>query len=164
MYSVLYKGEGMKDKKLGYYFKVMANELARNCNKDLEQIGLTSSQCDILLYLVSHDKEDINQRDIEQFFKLSNPTVSGILERLEIKGFIIRKPSCKDARSKQIQLTEKSIEINKDMKRKIEELEKNLLKDVSPEELLIFKKVAKQLHDNIIELNTRKEDQNERNI
>lgn len=164
MYSVLYKGENMKDKKLGYYFKVMANEMARNRNKDLEHLELTSSQCDILLYLIAHNKEEINQRDIEQFFKLSNPTVSGILDRLEVKGFIIRKPSTKDARFKQIELTEKSKELNNDMKKKMQYLEKKLLENVSEEELLIFKKVAKQLHDNIIELNKRKEVSDERDI
>lgn len=154
----------MKDKKLGYYFKVMANELARNRNKDLERLDLTSSQCDILLYLIAHNKEEVNQRDIEQFFKLSNPTISGILDRLEAKGFIIRKQSSKDARSKQIELTEKSMQVHHHMKKKMQELEKQLLQNVSSEELLIFKKVAKQLHDNIIELNTRKEVQDERNI
>jgi len=154
----------MKDKKLGYYFKVMANEMVRNRNKDLEKLGLTSSQCDILLYLIAHYKEEINQRDIEQFFKLSNPTVSGILDRLQSKGFIIRKPSSKDARSKQIELTEKSREVNQDMEQKMQYLEKKLLENVSKDELLIFQKVAKQLHDNIITLNTRKEEQNERDI
>lgn len=164
MYSVLYKGENMKDKKLGYYFKVMANEMARNRNKDLEQLGLTSSQCDILMYLIKHHREEINQREIEQFFKLSNPTVSGILDRLETKGFIIRKPSLKDARSKQIVLTDKSKQIHHHMKKKMEELEKQLLENVSNEELLIFQKVCKQMHDNMIHINTRKEDTDERNI
>lgn len=154
----------MKEKKLGYYFKVMANEMARNRNKDLEKLGLTSSQCDILLYLIAHHKEEVNGRDIEQFFKLSNPTVSGILDRLEMKGFIIRKPSNKDARSKQIELTEKSMEVNNIMKKKIQYLEKKLLENVSEEDLLIFKKVCKQLHDNIITLNTRKENEHERDI
>lgn len=158
MYSVLYKGDNMRDKKLGYYFKVMSNEMIRNRNKNLEHLGLTSSQCDILLYLIAHNKEEINQKDIEKFFKLSNPTVSGILERLEMKGFIVRKTSSKDARFKQIELTDKGKEVNKDMNKNMQYLEKELLKNVSNEDLIIFKKVAKQLHDNIIYLNTRKED------
>ena len=42
-----------------------------------------SSQQEILFYLGFHEGEPIHQREIEKWFHLKNPTVTGILNRLE---------------------------------------------------------------------------------
>ena len=51
---------------------------------------------DILIFLLHNENKIVNQRDIENFLSLSNPTIAGTLLRLEKKGFIIRKISSKD--------------------------------------------------------------------
>ena len=77
-------------------------------NKHLSKYNLTSSQQEILFYLGFHEGEPIHQREIEKWFRLKNPTVTGILNRLEEKGFIVRKTKENDKRFRMIELTEKS--------------------------------------------------------
>ena len=66
-------------------------------NESLSQIGLTSAQGHIMGRLM-HSKEHLRARDIEREFCLSHPTVSGILSRLEKKGFIELRPDPADKR------------------------------------------------------------------
>ncbi|MDO7021004.1 MarR family transcriptional regulator, partial [Brachyspira innocens] len=60
------------------------------------------------MFLYHNEQKIINQRDIENFLGLSNPTIAGTLYRLEKKGFIKRKISSEDKRYKEIYLTPKS--------------------------------------------------------
>ena len=65
--------------------------------------NLTSIQADVLSYiLINSKKGEINQLDIQAVFKLTNPTVSGIIDRLEEKEFIKRTKSEKDARYRKL--------------------------------------------------------------
>ena len=67
-------------------------------NRKLKELSLTSSQADVLFYLINNYKNKINQKDIEKTFDLSNPTVHGIVKRLEMKDFIKKTPDSEDAR------------------------------------------------------------------
>ena len=51
----------------------------------------------------------MEQGDIEEALKLSNPTVSGTLDRLERKGLVKRLPDPENRRVNQIALTEKAL-------------------------------------------------------
>lgn len=88
------------------------NAVLKVRNKRLADFDITAAQSDILLYLIRNYKEmdEINQLDIQKFLQLSNPTVSGLLNRLEDKGFITRTPSIKDARYNCVLPTDKAIE------------------------------------------------------
>lgn len=88
------------------------NAVLKVRNKRLADFDITAAQSDILLYLIRHykEKDEINQLDIQKFLQLSNPTVSGLLNRLEDKGFITRTPSIKDARYNCVLPTEKALE------------------------------------------------------
>ncbi len=88
------------------------NAVLKVRNKRLADFDITAAQSDILLYLIRNYKlmEEINQLDIQKFLQLSNPTVSGLLNRLEDKGFITRTPSIKDARYNCVLPTQKAIE------------------------------------------------------
>jgi len=129
-------------------FKEIFQNIERQKNKSLEQIDLTSIQASVLIYLLN-EKEYRNQRDIEKEFNLTNPTVNGILNRLESKGFIERVVSKKDARNKEIHLTDKSLKLNKEMIIKAKEVEKNIVNNINEEELNVFYNVIKKINENI---------------
>ncbi len=87
--------------------KMLHHAFEERRNRQLLQYNLTSAQMDVLLYLKFCEGE-VHQRDIEKTFGLKNPTVTGILNRLEEKGFIVRKTRPDDKRFRLIELTEKS--------------------------------------------------------
>ncbi len=73
---------------------------------ELEQVGLTAAQMQVLIYLLrnSDNGKEITARELEKRFQVSNPTMSGILKRLEKKQFIMRLPGSIDKRNKQIKI------------------------------------------------------------
>ena len=87
---------------VGFMFKQINNIYEKEFNNLLRGIGITSSQCAVLDYLLGSSKEFVNQKDIEKALSLKNPTVTGILKRLDEKGFILAVPSNQDKRCKNI--------------------------------------------------------------
>ena len=106
-------------------------------NESLSQIGLTSAQGHIMGRLM-HSKEHLRARDIEREFCLSHPTVSGILSRLEKKGFIELRPDQADKRCKRIYVLDKASEFSSLMSETIEKNESRLVDGFTPEETAQF--------------------------
>lgn len=69
-------------------------------------LGLTTQQLDVLLILVDLGGAAI--RDITWRMGLSHSTVSGIVDRLELRGLVERWPDPKDHRSMQVDLTRRA--------------------------------------------------------
>ena len=82
--------------------KQINNVYEKDLNERLRKIGITSSQCAVLDYLFHTSRDEISQRDVEKALNLKNPTVTGILKRLDEKGYILCVPNAKDKRKKNI--------------------------------------------------------------
>ena len=63
----------------------------------------------IMSYLYWHKEEPVYQRDIEREFSITRSTVTNILQLMERKGYIERRSVPRDARLKQLVLTEEGI-------------------------------------------------------
>lgn len=118
----------MENKKgFGYYIKIINKEFENNKNKDLAEFDLTSQQFSILIFLNKNKDRQINQKDIEEELNLSSPTVSGLLQRLENKEYVIRTTSESDSRYKVILSTEKGLKFKDIMFERIQKIEEELL-------------------------------------
>ena len=85
------------------------------------------------------------QKDIEHKMEISNPTVTGILNRLEHKGLIQRVADEKDARVKHIVVTEKALELDCLLRQKFNEADKEMVASLNEEE-------EKQLQDMLMRM------------
>ena len=103
----------------------------------LETMELTASQGHIMAYL-AHREQPPCPRDIEAEFQLSHPTVSGLLSRLEQKGFIELRTDPEDRRCKRIYVLEKGMEHIDQIRRVIRENEERIVRDFSEEEKAQF--------------------------
>ena len=99
----------------------------------LAQMDLTAAQGHIMGYL-SHRKEPPCSRDIEDAFHLSHPTVSGLLSRLEKKGFIEFRPDENDRRCKRIYVLPKGWECHEMMHNTILSNEERMVQGFTEEE------------------------------
>ena len=68
---------------IGFIVKQINNVFEKDLNEKLKTIGITSSQCAVLDYLFHTNKEEVSQRDVERHLSLKNPTVTGLLKRLD---------------------------------------------------------------------------------
>ncbi|MBO5477756.1 MAG: MarR family transcriptional regulator [Clostridia bacterium] len=140
---------------IGRMLKVVSNYMDMNSNNNLAEINMTRSQMGALVYVfVSTRKgKEVNQVDIEREFNLKNPTVTGILNRLEEKEYIKRVPSSKDKRYKKIELTDSGKKIVECGKVKADEMEDKLLSVLEDSE----KEELKRLLNKVIESIKREE-------
>lgn len=134
---------------LGFMFKQINNVYEKEFNNQLRTIGITASQCAVLDYLFVSSKEEVNQRDIEKALSLRNPTVTGLLKRLDEKGFILSVPSNKDKRCKNIYLTEKAYDIRRRMDMDRKKLDKMLTIGMNKKEIAALEKMLGRVLYNI---------------
>lgn len=103
----------------------------------LGQMDLTSAQGHIMGFL-THRKEPPCSKDIEEAFQLSHPTVSGLLRRMEKKGFIELHPDESDRRCKRIHISAKGRDCHSRIEKAILETEQQIVRDFTPEEQALF--------------------------
>ena len=99
----------------------------------LASMDLTAAQGHIMGFL-HHKPSPPCARDIEEAFRLSHPTVSGILNRLEKKGFLEFRPDEQDRRCKRIHPLPKSLALHETMHQTIDSIEERLVAGFTPEE------------------------------
>ena len=136
---------------IGFLVKQINNIYEKDFNRMLKSIGITSSQCAVLYYLFHSSKEEITQRDIERHLSLRNPTVTGLLKRLDEKGFILSVPSTTDKRCKNIYLTEKAYDIQKKMEASRKKSDRQLTMGMTQKEVQALKKALEKVLYNISE-------------
>ena len=136
---------------LGFLFKQISTIYEKEFNRKLRTLGITASQCAVLDYLFTSRKEHVTQRDIEKALSLRNPTVTGLMKRLDEKGFILVVPSNEDKRCKNIYLTEKAYDIQRRMETDRKKLDKMLTLGMNKKEVEALKKMLDRVLYNIAE-------------
>ena len=128
---------------INYIFR-LNNALIKQKNRNMAEYGLTSIQADVLVFvLMTYQKREVNQLDVQAVFKLTNPTVSGIVDRLEEKGFIKRVRSEKDARFRSLVALPKGIALEETLLSCADEAERFLGQNMSDEEQAEFERLLK---------------------
>ena len=126
----------VEKKHIGMLLKCLDKKIVSEFNKELEQFEITLMQSEILRYIHYYEeKQDVFQKQIEEFFNSTNPTITGILKRLESKELIKRETSLTDARYKKLTLTEKGrVLLDKLRELGLKKIEHKLTKRLSSEE------------------------------
>ena len=143
----------MENKKLplGVKVKQINNVYEKELTERLKIIGITSSQCAVLDFLFHTNKDEVNQIDVEKGLNLKNPTVTGLLKRLDEKGFIFCVPSSTDRRRKKIYLTEKAFDIQRKMEADRRKVDKALTRGMTKREIEAAHKALDKMLYNIAE-------------
>lgn len=114
-------------KKSSLTFDKLSNQL-------LTPYGLTGSQFKILMLLYHTPEGSLRQTDIEKKFSMTNPTVTGLLQRLEEKKLLERVPHPEDRRSKLLVLTDRALALREELLALAESLEAQMTARLSAEE------------------------------
>lgn len=97
---------------IGILIKHISNHISTELNNNLKPYNITGVQARVLFYINCESKKGhVFQKDIQKHLKLANPTVTGIVQRLEEKQLIERSVSSEDSRYKCHVLTEKGHEV-----------------------------------------------------
>lgn len=103
----------------------------------------------IMGYLTVNKGKEVYQKELEKNLNVSKATISAVLFTMENNNLIKRVTSKNDARSKQIIITEKSIKVYENMKVVFDNLNKELIKNLSDAEIESFLNTIEKLRENI---------------
>lgn len=90
---------------VGYLLKRIHDHVDRQANNSLKPCGMTFSQMRLMSYLLKRAQTPPSQKEIEEHFQVSHPTVVGLIQRLEAKGLVRCAFDSADKRVKSVYLT-----------------------------------------------------------
>lgn len=135
---------------IGKRIMILTKRIHRRIDKEAAKYGVTGVQARILGFVHrNHDKKDIFQRDIEEELDIRRSSVTSVLQLMEKNGYIKRVSVSEDARLKKIMLTEKGLEIQRNVYNFILEFEKSLQDELSEAEMNILVSLIDRLSKKI---------------
>ncbi|MGI6107771.1 MAG: MarR family winged helix-turn-helix transcriptional regulator [Lachnospiraceae bacterium] len=136
---------GPETQDCGMLIKMISDQIESNGNRMLNRQNLTLTQFRYLLYLQAKKPEPVLFKELEKHFQTSQPTVHGVLGRLEEKQ-LIAMASAGYGRAKIVRLTPKGSEIVQEAGRHRAQEEQNLLGALDEEE-------KERFHDMLVRIN-----------
>lgn len=121
---------------------------SRRITKELaRRVDLTGPQLTVLKML--EGLGDLSLSDLSDRIRAQNSTVTGIIDRMEREGLVVRARSTEDRRVVRIKLTEKGARIARDIAVEPMEIFRTALENLSPGEtrdlLKILTKIARRV-------------------
>lgn len=132
-------------------FRLLDQAGKQRVDQQFQEMELTAMQSYVLRYLHDRAGEVVYPKDIEQRFHLTHPTVSGLLARLEAKGFIVCAPDPDDRRCKSVTATEKAEQCHLRIRDTFHALEQETLQNFSPEEVQTLLRLLDRAIENLSE-------------
>ena len=134
---------------ISFLIKLIGDTIETKANKRLRPHGITLSQERVLAYLYERKTEKISQKDMEEYFQVTHPTIIGILKRLESKGHISSEVDEIDKRVRNISLSPEFEQKSGAIISFQKELEKQMLHDVSEAETILLRDYLYKLLSNV---------------
>ena len=129
---------------MGFPLYAAAKEVFRACQPELTKVGLTYTQ--YLVMSVIWELKSVNLKAIGTRLFLDSGTLTPLLRKLELKGFIVRERVKEDERSMEITLTAKGQSLQKKVRHIPELIEVNI--GLSPDDLQVLQSLLyKVLHN-----------------
>ena len=115
----------------------------------LNKMDLTASQGRLMAFVAHRGQQPTYARDVEQALRLTHPTVSGLLSRLEQKGFVELITDPNDRRSKRIVISEKGLACHERMHETIMENESRIVQGFTEEEKALLAQLLQRAIENV---------------
>ena len=135
----------MKYDSIAIMVKIASQEFDKLSNQILASYDLTSSQFKVLKLILSRPEATVRQIDIEQYFAMTNPTVTGLLQNMEKKRLIERIPNPEDRRSKVICASKKTRAMEAELYALGDELERRFTDTLDADEKRQMKSMLRKI-------------------
>lgn len=135
-------------KQFGPRLKILHCRTDRAITGALAQMDLTAAQGHILAYLARQSQPPC-PRDLEEAFRLRHSTVSGLLTRLEKKGFVAVVPDREDRRCKRVSLLPRGQDCVQRLGEEISAIEQTMVRDFTEEDKERFRILLDRAIENL---------------
>lgn len=134
---------------VGLQIKRIAEALDKRLNAEAKAHGLTTAQCRVLRFLMHGEGRKITQRDVEEYLGASHVTVSGIICRMRMRGFIKVAPDPGDRRARIITLSDAKRKALLRVKDGMGEFESTAMLGLNDDERAELKRLLGKLYENV---------------
>ena len=127
--------------------KFIDKEFKKDFENRLSEYGLTAQQGRILFFISHNNREGkkIRQVDIEKHYQLTKSTVSGLIDRMDKAGLVLKR---KEGPHQYIEISEKSEGILMHVFDKRNECLDKLLNGLNEEEILTLHELLNRIYEN----------------
>ena len=147
---LLKKGDIMKNlPDCGILIKQINDCLARRANNDLRTSGGTLSQVRFMEYIWANRDRPVPFKEIEAHFEVTQPTVVGVLHRMERNGLVIIEASDVNGKAKTVRLSAKGLQFRKEAEQHKKEAERMLLAPLAKDERIILIKLLQKINNGL---------------
>lgn len=141
-------------RRLGYSIRQMHHDFKgrlfrEGTEEGIDEITLTHAWA--LGYLRHNKDREIYQKTMESDLGMCRSAVTGLVQLMEKRGYIVRESVPSDARLKRIRLTELGDTISIQVEDTLERIEDTMRKEISEEDLEVFFKVSDKIRSNLKE-------------
>lgn len=138
--------------RLGYLIHDVSRMRRTLFDQRMKSEGITRSQWWILANLSRHKGESIVSSDLAKLLDVGKVTLGGLIDRLEVSGYIYRRIDKKDRRAKQIFITEAGYALIARMRVIAEGLNREMSAGISDKQITEMESNLMTLKDNIREM------------
>lgn len=128
--------------------KLVHDTLIRLAAQQFSEHDMTFSQVSYLEYLVEQN-HPVPLKELEQVFRVSQPTVVGIVKRLRQKGLVVLEQSEQDYKSKNVVLTEAGCSLYDASQEGRKALEERMYRGFSAEDVQAFSEMFARVYRNL---------------
>jgi MarR family transcriptional regulator, organic hydroperoxide resistance regulator len=124
---------------LNYLFIQVAKAHRARTHELLSALGLHVGQEMILVSLWMQDGQTLSQ--LAERLEVQPPTITKMVQRMEVSGIVKREPSQEDSRVSHIFLTNKGKGLQAKIEKIWEQVEREFVSELNKEEKLVFQKL-----------------------
>jgi len=129
-------------------------------NECVSEYNINMSQHALLKFLIL-SCETPTQKQVSDMFEISPAAVAVMMKKLEKMKLIERIINESDVRKKYVSITQKGRDVMANNKKFFDYIDNEMLKDIDAEDLKVFSKVLNKITDNILNLNSTKNNQSD---
>ena len=126
---------------------IVMHRVMKRAKSKYEEFDLNRSQASILFTL--HQRSSMSQKDLAESLNMTPPSITSAIRKMEKDGYISRKQDESDQRVMRLALTEKGESCIQNVKKVAEEMRELIFRGMSPEEIILFRRLFIQINDNL---------------
>ena len=131
---------------VAYLASRQTKKLAAELEKRILPFGITRVQWMALYY--TEKNPDITQKQLAELLGVREPTVVGLIDRMEADDLVIRETHPENRRIRTIALTEKGKKLNCEVSAIAEQLKDDAIEGIPGEDLETFRRVLDEMVNN----------------
>ena len=124
-------------------------------DKVMKPLGLTRSQYWVIVNLTRHGGNGMVQTELAQFMTVGKVTLGRLIDRLEQRGYVERKPDPADRRAKRILLSKQGRKLVKKIQQIAEQANEDILQGITDQEIQNAENILYKMKKRLLEVDGR---------